>query len=138
MYPWLLELYQNNKKEFVISVAGVTTVVAPALFYKSWVLMSAYFLFLGLAYGMVKNSNARRNMIKLVRSMKMIMKGYRQNADIYHSNDLNTLTQGVICSKLRFRPKSSSYDSHEVQTDRTGYILKGHPQMEGALFAICR
>ncbi|MFA7744132.1 glycosyltransferase [Salinicoccus roseus] len=133
MYPWLLEVYQNNKKEFVISVAGVTTIVAPALFYKSWLLMSAYFLFLGIAYGVVKNSSARRNMIKLVRSMKMILKGYRQNADIYHSNDLNTLTQGVICSKLRFRPKKLVYDSHEVQTDRTGYNPKIIERWEGAL-----
>jgi glycosyltransferase involved in cell wall biosynthesis len=133
MYPWLLEVYQNNKKEFVISVAGVTTIVAPALFYKSWLLMSAYFLFLGIAYGVVKNSSARRNMIKLVRSMKMIIKGYRQNADIYHSNDLNTLTQGVICSKLRFKPKKLVYDSHEVQTDRTGYNPKIIERWEGAL-----
>ncbi|KIH71459.1 glycosyltransferase [Salinicoccus roseus] len=133
MYPWLLEVYQNNKKEFVISVAGVTIVVAPALFYKSWLLMSTYFLFLGIAYGVVKNSSARRNMIKLVRSMKMIIKGYRQNADIYHSNDLNTLTQGVICSKLRLKPKKLVYDSHEVQTDRTGYNPKIIERWEGSL-----
>ncbi|OZT76902.1 glycosyltransferase [Salinicoccus roseus] len=133
MYPWLLELYQNNKKEFIISVAGVTTVISPALFYKSWLLMSSYFIILAALYGAVKNNAARRNMIKLVRSAKMITKGYLQNADIYHSNDLNTLTQGVICSKLRLKPRKLVYDSHEVQTDRTGYNPKVIKRWEGAL-----
>ncbi|MFC3420071.1 glycosyltransferase [Salinicoccus hispanicus] len=133
MYPWLLELYQNNRKEFVISVAGITTIVAPALFYKSWLLMSAYFIFLGAAYGAVKNNSTRRNMIKLARSIRMIIEGYRQNADIYHSHDLNTLTQGVICSKMRLKRRKLVYDSHEVQTDRTGYNPKTIARWEGAL-----
>lgn len=121
MYPWLLEVYQNNKKAFIISIAGVTTVVSPVLFYKSWVLLSSYFMLLAAAFLGIKNNTLRKNMIKLARSIKMIGKGYVQNADIYHSNDLNTLTQGVICAKLRLKKRKLVYDSHEVQTDRTGY-----------------
>ncbi|MGN1401798.1 MAG: glycosyltransferase [Bacillus sp. (in: firmicutes)] len=52
---------------------------------------------------------------------RMTLKGYRMNADIYHSNDLNTLPQGYTCAKIRFRKKKLVYDSHEVQTSRTGY-----------------
>ena len=51
-------------------------------------------------------------------------KGYIQNADIYHANDLNTLPQAIVCSKLRLKPKPLIYDSHEVQSDRTGYNPK--------------
>lgn len=65
-------------------------------------------------------------LIKLVAYILPIFKmsyiGRKVNANIYHSNDLNTLFQGVIGSKFRFRKKSLVYDSHEVQTDRTGYI----------------
>jgi glycosyltransferase involved in cell wall biosynthesis len=62
----------------------------------------------------------------------MIIRGYKQRYDIYHSNDLNTLPQGIVCSKLRFRPKKLIYDSHEVQTSRTGYSEK-QGKLEGIL-----
>ena len=52
---------------------------------------------------------------------RMIARGRQKEYDIYHSNDLNTLPQGYICSKLRFKKKKLIYDSHEVQTSRTGY-----------------
>ncbi|WJV32356.1 glycosyltransferase (plasmid) [Rossellomorea sp. AcN35-11] len=52
---------------------------------------------------------------------RMIIKGFSRNYDIYHSNDLNTLPQGYICSKFRLKKKTLIYDSHEVQTSRTGY-----------------
>src|SRR5690625_40986 len=53
--------------------------------------------------------------------VRMIIKGYRTSYDIYHANDLNTLLQGYICAKWRLRKKVLIYDSHEVQTSRTGY-----------------
>lgn len=49
------------------------------------------------------------------------MKGSKKKYDLYHSNDLNTLPQGFICSKWRLKKKPLIYDSHEVQTSRTGY-----------------
>lgn len=52
---------------------------------------------------------------------RMIMKGSKKKYDLYHSNDLNTLPQGFICSKWRLNKKPLIYDSHEVQTSRTGY-----------------
>jgi glycosyltransferase involved in cell wall biosynthesis len=63
--------------------------------------------------------------------LKMIFHGFKKNYDIYHSNDLNTLPQGYICAKLRFKKKKLVYDSHEVQTSRTGYDSEFYAKMEG-------
>lgn len=62
----------------------------------------------------------RAFLIKFHIFLNMIIEGLRFNADIYHSNDLNTLPQGVICSKILKR-RYLVYDSHEVQSSRTGY-----------------
>jgi glycosyltransferase involved in cell wall biosynthesis len=62
--------------------------------------------------------------------LRMIMKGWGKDYSIYHSNDLNTLPQGYIASKLRFKKRKLVYDSHEVQTSRTGYNSKWYGRME--------
>jgi glycosyltransferase involved in cell wall biosynthesis len=62
--------------------------------------------------------------------LHMILKGYRGRYDIYHSNDLNTLPQGTICAKVRMKKKKLIYDSHEVQTSRTGYTTRYYGDME--------
>ncbi|MFI8496368.1 glycosyltransferase [Peribacillus butanolivorans] len=51
---------------------------------------------------------------------QMVHYGRKKRYDFYHSNDLNTLMQGAISSKF-LRRKKLIYDSHEVQTSRTGY-----------------
>jgi glycosyltransferase involved in cell wall biosynthesis len=61
---------------------------------------------------------------------RMIIKGFSKKYDIYHSNDLNTLPQGYISSKWRINKKTLIYDSHEVQTSRTGYDGPIHGLME--------
>ncbi|WP_397538461.1 glycosyltransferase [Rummeliibacillus pycnus] len=62
--------------------------------------------------------------------MRMILKGRMKKYDIYHSNDLNTLPQGYICAKWRLIKKPLIYDSHEVQTSRTGYDSSIYSKME--------
>lgn len=52
--------------------------------------------------------------------INMIRKGNREEFDIYHSNDLKTLPQGYICSKI-LRNKKLIYDAHEIETSRTGH-----------------
>ncbi|KAA1042631.1 glycosyltransferase family 4 protein [Macrococcus equipercicus] len=52
---------------------------------------------------------------------KMIAAGYKIDTDVYHSHDLNTLIQGVVCAKLRPRKRTLVFDSHEVNTSRTNY-----------------
>ncbi|CAM3509214.1 Glycosyl transferase group 1 [Bacillus inaquosorum] len=65
--------------------------------------------------------------------MRMILKGYSKKYDIYHSNDLNTLPQGFICSKFRIKKRKLIYDSHEVQTSRTGYDSRIYSKLESYL-----
>ncbi len=50
---------------------------------------------------------------------KMIVLGMKAKTDIYHVNDLNTLFQGIICAKSKH--KKLVFDSHEVNTSRSGY-----------------
>ena len=64
------------------------------------------------------NGTLRGIMLKCHIVSHMTYYGFKANGDIYHSNDLNTLPQGYICSKLRRAP--IIYDSHEVQSSRTG------------------
>ncbi|MFD0051702.1 glycosyltransferase [Actinomycetes bacterium NPDC127524] len=65
---------------------------------------------------------------------QMVREGRKQKFDYYHSNDLNTLMQGVLSAKL-FRRRKLIYDSHEVQTSRTGYNSKVYGVMEK--FLLC-
>ncbi|MGM0753037.1 MAG: glycosyltransferase [Bacillota bacterium] len=65
--------------------------------------------------------------------LRMIARGWQKKYDIYHSNDLNTLPQGYICAKWRIKRKKLVYDSHEVQTSRTGYDSGAYAKMEGFL-----
>ncbi|MCJ1764196.1 glycosyltransferase [Mammaliicoccus sciuri] len=123
-YPWLLQAYQDHGKKFLLVVAGVQVVIIPSLFYISFTLMAAYLLSLVVAGGMIKFKKIRKWFINGAIITRMIVKGYIQNADIYHANDLNTLPQAIVCSKLRLKPKPLIYDSHEVQSDRTGYNPK--------------
>ncbi|KON86245.1 glycosyl transferase [Sporosarcina globispora] len=62
--------------------------------------------------------------------LRMILRGFSQNYAIYHSNDLNTLPQGYICAKWRMNRKKLIYDSHEVQTSRTGYEDPSYGRLE--------
>ncbi|HDR4737980.1 TPA: glycosyltransferase [Bacillus cereus] len=61
--------------------------------------------------------------------IQMVKVGLKKEYDFYHSNDLNTLPQGWLCAKV-FRKKKLIYDSHEVQTSRTGYNSKIYGIME--------
>lgn len=62
--------------------------------------------------------------------LRMIIKGYFGKYDMYHSNDLNTMPQGYICAKWRWKRKPLIYDSHEVQTSRTGYDSPWYKRFE--------
>lgn len=80
------------------------------------------FLFLTVnQFLFVKIKKIRTSLINVSTIIRMILNGYKKHSNIYHANDLNTLPQAIFCAKLRFKPKLVVYDSHEVQTDRTGY-----------------
>ncbi|WP_323702793.1 glycosyltransferase [Mammaliicoccus sp. Dog046] len=120
-YPWILQAYQDHGKKFLLVVAGVQVAIIPSLFYISFTIMAAYFMALIVAAGVIKVKKVRKWVINGAIITRMIVKGYFQHADIYHANDLNTLPQAIVCSKLRLKPRPLIYDSHEVQSDRTGY-----------------
>ncbi|MDC3411819.1 glycosyltransferase [Aquibacillus sp. 3ASR75-286] len=80
--------------------------------------------------GVLLKTKARVIWIRSALILRMIVKGYRGNYDIYHSNDLNTLPQGYISAKWRFKKKPLIYDSHEVQTSRTGYDSPWYEKFE--------
>jgi len=73
-----------------------------------------------LAMATIAIKGVRAFLIKTHIFLSMIIEGIKFNADVYHSNDLNTLPQGIICSKI-LRRRYLVYDSHEVQSSRTGY-----------------
>ncbi|WP_414043562.1 glycosyltransferase [Macrococcus sp. EM39E] len=123
-YPSFITAYQNDKNTFLIKVGTVSTIIGVTLLYFN-IMLLIYFASLLLMMALsVKLRKVRKNIVNAAIIGRMIVKGYRDNADIYHSNDLNTLPQGIICSKLRLKPKKLVYDSHEVQTSRTGYNPK--------------
>lgn len=72
----------------------------------------------------LKSSIFNKHIPNTLLMMKMILLGRKQNADIYHAHDLNTLIQGIACAKLRLNRKPLIYDSHEVQTSRTHYAFQ--------------
>lgn len=123
-YPSFIMAYQNEKNTFLIKVGSVCTIIGVTLLYFNLVLL-IYFASLLLLMAMsIKFRKVRKHIVNAAIIGRMIYKGYKDNADIYHSNDLNTLPQGIICSKFRLKPKKLVYDSHEVQTSRTGYNPK--------------
>lgn len=120
-YPLVITCYQKDKNKFLITVGTVTTVIGAAFLYINWSLLVYFASVMLMAAMMIKIRKFRKSFVNGAVILRMIREGYGQHADIYHSNDLNTLPQGIICSKLRLKPKKLIYDSHEVQSSRTGY-----------------
>lgn len=81
-------------------------------------------LVLGALFALSIFLKAPKHLANFGAILRMIRAGRKTNADIYHANDLNTMPQAYACAKL-FRLKKNRkkivYDSHEVQTSRTGY-----------------
>lgn len=120
-YPFLIQAYADHGKKFLIIIGGISFSIAAGLFWINLKLMFGYLVLLLAGMAMIKVKKLRKWVVNGAIIARMIVKGYQQKADIYHANDLNTLPQGIVCSKLRLHPKPLVYDSHEVQSDRTGY-----------------
>ncbi|MRG85087.1 glycosyltransferase [Salinibacillus xinjiangensis] len=85
---------------------------------------------LTILVGLLLKTKVRVVWIRAALILRMMIKGHRGNYDIYHSNDLNTLPQGYVSAKWRFKKKPLIYDSHEVQTSRTGYDSSWYKRFE--------
>lgn len=130
-YPVLLEMLQhvynfclNHKTAGLIAL--ITWALVLFIFPIPAVLVAIVFLLL------VK-TKAKTLWIRSAIFLRMVGKGWIGNYDIYHSNDLNTLPQGWVCSKFRIFKRKLIYDSHEVQTSRTGYNHSAYGRLEAFL-----
>lgn len=130
-YPILLELLQKLY-HFCLThkAAGLLMFLLWAVFMLYFPIPAAAITVLGV---LLLKSRAKTVWIRMEIFIKMIKKGWSGKYDIYHSNDLNTLPQGYICSKLRLAKKTLIYDSHEVQTSRTGYDHSIYKWLEASL-----
>ena len=118
-YPMILMWMQGLIRAVKQNRALATALIAGWLICLSvWPIVT---IALSLLIVAVLKTKVKKVVINLCIISRMIGKGRQKQYDIYHSNDLNTLLQGYMCAKLRFSPKKLVYDSHEVQTSRTGY-----------------
>ena len=123
-YPWSLQQMQRIYKLcFRRKKIGILAFILwMFLMYLNPIIFGTLTL-IGLI--LLKSSKIRALWIKSNIIVRMIARGFQKKYDIYHSNDLNTLPQGYMCAKLfRLKRKRLIYDSHEVQTSRTGYDSK--------------
>ncbi|MCA1021044.1 glycosyltransferase [Halobacillus litoralis] len=130
-YPLMLEFIQNVCNFLLANkiIGAAALALWLMCFYLSPLIIGSFsLLLLILLKTKVKVAWVRGSII-----LRMILKGYNSKYSIYHSNDLNTLPQGYICSKLRFNKRLLIYDSHEVQTSRTGYDSSYHGKLESFL-----
>lgn len=130
-YPYLLTLLQKSYKKSLDNKFFIAPFLLVWLillyFLPLWTLVVTSLL-LVLFKTKIKLIWIRANIF-----LHMIRLGIKKDYNIYHSNDLNTLPQGYICSKVRFKQRKLIYDSHEVQTSRTGYNSKLYVYLEAFL-----
>lgn len=131
-YPQWLILFQSmmkllKEKKYLLLLLMLVWIAG--VFYLPLITIPSTILFSVLLIKKV-----RTLIIRISIFLRMIFKGLQKNYDVFHSNDLNTLPQGVICSKVKLlNRKKLIYDSHEVQTSRTGYDSKLYGKMESFL-----
>lgn len=123
-YPLIVTAFQYCKKQKLVGVAALILALILA-FYMPFIT-----IFLAVLGGVILKTRLKKLVVRGSIILRMILKGRLKKYDIYHSNDLNTLPQGYICSKWRIKRKPLIYDSHEVQTSRTGYDNSIYAKME--------
>ncbi|MBC1228654.1 glycosyltransferase [Listeria booriae] len=113
--PWPLIPMARWLKTSKWAQLFMSAVALVLVFFQPWL-----FLLCALLVGLLAWRKTRTVLRRCAIFSRMVRQGMTQKYDIYHANDLNTLPQAVLCAKL-FRRKPLIYDSHEVQTSRTGY-----------------
>lgn len=124
-------LYRTLKKhKWLLAIGFILWLLSMYQFMLPTTIVSAVMFIMLL---LISNSKVRAVWIRSNIFFRMIAAGSSKKFDIYHSNDLNTLIQGYVCSKLRLKRKPLIYDSHEVQTSRTGYNSPLYGKLEKTL-----
>ncbi|RCW77407.1 glycosyltransferase [Saliterribacillus persicus] len=121
---WMQKVYRFafEKKWPLIPMAVIWAFLVYLL---PWVIIP-----LTILAGLMLKTKARVLWIRGALILRMMIKGHNGNYDIYHSNDLNTMPQGYVSAKWRLKKKPLIYDSHEVQTSRTGYESPWYQKFE--------
>ncbi|KGA96890.1 glycosyl transferase [Alkalihalobacillus alcalophilus ATCC 27647 = CGMCC 1.3604] len=130
-YPILLEILKESviflKRNKLMALLAAALWISLVYLFPLFVVCLTTIVFL-MVKTKLKTVWIRGNII-----FKMILHGYKKNYNFYHANDLNTLPQAYIASKFRFKKKKLIYDSHEVQTSRTGYKSPIYGKLEALL-----
>ena len=117
---WLSGL-KNRPAQNIGSILAVLLVLLVGLYFFSKTAIVLGILMLLAAIGLFRMGMAKQ-IIRFYIFSQMVYWGRKKKYDIYHSNDLNTLPQGVLCARwFKLKKVPLVYDSHEVQTSRTGY-----------------
>jgi glycosyltransferase involved in cell wall biosynthesis len=98
----------------------VTKLLSIVLFIYLLFLAPITTIIVGILVFILGNSTFEKVLRRGYNILQMIYYGLKKKYDVFHANDLNTLPQAIICGKL-FRKSKVIYDSHEVQTSRSGY-----------------
>ncbi|WP_409304846.1 glycosyltransferase [Peribacillus sp. SCS-155] len=129
--PGLHKYAGKMKKLFVLGLVGLIMLLFLGIIPKNIlaiVSLPIFAIMAGIVFAMTK-TKLPKLLTRAFIFFQMVHKGHSKRYDFYHSNDLNTLLQGVLSAKL-FRRRKLIYDSHEVQTSRTGYNSRIYGIME--------
>lgn len=131
-YSILIEIIFKYKLTMMLLSLVLNILLLVSLFYDLK-LLPLVMVLIAIQLIFITFKKIRSVLINFSTIIRITMKGYSQHADIYHANDLNTLPQAIFCAKFRLKRKKLIYDSHEVQSDRTGYNKKLVKFVEGIL-----
>ena len=126
-YPRYLQVFSYGIKRIKQNLILAIPVIG---FFALLTYMSMLIGILGvIVFALLCIGKVKTLIIRAHIALRMIYYGVKFNSDIYHSNDLNTVPQGYLCSKILRRKRKLVYDSHEVQSSRVGYG-EFHKKME--------
>lgn len=95
-----------KRKKRTLAIGGIGALLAP------WLIPVMIVLFL-----LMRSRFIRYALYNSFGILRMTRAARKHNYDVMHANDVNTLPQAIGAA----RGTKIVYDSHEVQTDRTGY-----------------
>ncbi|MBO0432281.1 glycosyltransferase [Enterococcus sp. DIV0660C] len=113
----MFKIYRVSHRNFETSFMFKCLFICASIYLLMWNYRIAI-LFLAV-YVLLKISKINIITRRIILLSKMLFLGLKLKTDIYHANDLNTLIQATICAKLK--GKKLIFDSHEVNTSRSGY-----------------
>ncbi|PLS37023.1 glycosyl transferase [Carnobacterium maltaromaticum] len=111
------------------SISPFILILSMVAFIYLILLYQHYYLFVGLFLFISFLWHWKKRMFRIVLTfIGMVKAGLFTSCTIVHSNDLNTLLQGVIIKVVKRVPLV--YDSHEIHSSRTGYNSKIYEKIE--------